>query len=214
MVPPLLFLPGPRLAAVLFALASASASASDPHPTEFLRFPDAEKSQLRAGKTVTWCQPLADARKSSVHCAILLPMRPADVWALIDDKESACDYLSDLQSCKVLRKEGNEELIEQTTKPAGSPKSFTYLLRHESSPPERMDFRRESGDLRHIEGSWVFDPVDDGSQTLLIYALHIDAGPLMPQKILRLSQQKRLPEVLVAIRERLTVHQKEGLCCH
>jgi ribosome-associated toxin RatA of RatAB toxin-antitoxin module len=206
--------PGRILATALAACSCAAAlTAAESHPTEFLRFPDAEKTLLRAGKTVTWCQPLADPRKTAVHCAILLPMRPADVWALIDDKESACDYLDDVQSCKVLRKEGNQELIEQTTKPAGSPKAFTYRLRHESSPPERMDFRRESGDLRHIEGSWIFDPVDGGTQTLLIYGLHIDPGPLLPQKIVNRSQQKRLPEVLLAIRERLSSQQKLGLCC-
>ncbi len=203
----------PLVSLALPLLVPPGIPAAEANPTRYADFDPAQKSDLRAGQTVTWCQPLADERKCSVHSAILLSMRPADVWALIDDKEGACHYIDDLQSCTVLRKDGNRELIRQTTRPAGSPKSFTYLLNHEAHFPERMEFRRESGDLRNIEGSWVFDPVDNGTKTLLIYALHIDAGILIPQKLVCRTQQKRLPEVMVAIRERLVSQQKLGLCC-
>jgi len=51
------------------------------------------------------------------------------------------------------------------------------------------------------------------TKTLLIYALHIDAGMLVPQRLIRRSQEKELPEVLVAIRDRLASQKASGLCC-
>ena len=199
--------------AAVFAGPVVSASPSGKNPARFMEFTDAEQTKLRAGETVVWSHCLRDTKKISVLSAILLPFSPQDAWALLDDKEGACEYISDLERCKVLEKKGNQELVEQTTRPEGAPRSFTYTLRHEATFPTRMDFSRESGDLRDIQGSWLFDPVDGGAQTLLIYALHIDAGMLVPQRMIRRSQEKELPEVLVAIRDRLASQKESGLCC-
>jgi len=154
-----------------------------------------------------------EPKKVSVLSAILLAVPLKDAWAVVDDKEGACEYISDLEKCRIIEKNGNEELVEQTTRPPGAPRSFTYTLRHEATFPTRMDFRRESGDLRDIEGSWVFDEVDGGTKTLLIYALHIDAGMLVPQRLIRRSQEKQLPVVLIAIRDHLAVQKSQGICC-
>ena len=35
-------------------------------------------------------------------------------------------------------------------------------------------FRRESGDLRDIEGTWSFFPLGGGKKTLLVYRLRLD----------------------------------------
>ena len=190
--------------------AGPAVSANDQNPGRFLEFSSEEQAELRSGGTVVWSHTLRDRdpKKLSVFSAILLPVPPQDVWTLIDDKEGACEYISDLEKCKVIARNGTEELIEQTTRPPGAPRSFTYTLRHEETFPTRMDFQRESGDLRDIIGSWVFDPVDEGRQTLLIYALHIDAGMLVPQRMIRRSQEKQLPAVLVAIRDRLAFQKQ------
>jgi len=190
--------------------AGPAVSANDQNPGRFLEFSSEDQAELRSGGTVVWSHTLRDRdpKKLSVFSAILLPVPPHDVWTLIDDKEGACEYISDLEKCKVIARNGTEELIEQTTRPPGAPRSFTYTLRHEETFPTRMDFQRESGDLRDIVGSWVFDPVDEGRQTLLIYALHIDAGMLVPQRLIRRSQENQLPAVLVAIRDRLAFQKQ------
>ena len=194
-------------------LAPCFGSPPERNPAGFLEFTGAEQAKLRAGETVVWSHCIRDTKKICVLSAILLPVSPRDAWTLLDDKEGACEYISDLEKCKVLEKSGNQELVEQTTRPEGAPRAFTYTLRHEATFPTRMDFRRESGDLRDIQGSWVFDPVDGGAKTLLIYALHIDAGMLVPQRMIRRCQEKDLPEVLVAIRNRLASQKASGLCC-
>ncbi len=203
------------LAALLILSPFSLVSGSEKTPSNFREFSEADRAKLRSGETVVWTQSLRprEPKKVSVLSAILLPVPLKDAWALVDDKEGACEYISDLEKCRIIAKEGNQELVEQTTRPPGAPRAFTYTLRHEANFPTRMDFRRESGDLRDIDGSWIFDQVDNGTKTLLIYALHIDAGVLVPQRLIRRSQEKQLPAVLVAIRERLAAHQAQGLCC-
>jgi hypothetical protein len=198
------------LAALLIVSPFSLVSGSEKAPSSFREFSEADRAKLRSGETVVWTQSLRprEPKKVSVLSAILLPVPLKDAWAVIDDKEGACEYISDLEKCKVIARNGTEELIEQTTRPPGAPRSFTYTLRHEETFPTRMDFQRESGDLRDIIGSWVFDPVDEGRQTLLIYALHIDAGMLVPQRMIRRSQEKQLPAVLVAIRDRLAFQKQ------
>jgi hypothetical protein len=190
-------------------------SGAEKSPCKFQEFSESDQLRLRAGETVVWSQSLRprEPKKVSVLSAILLAVPLKDAWAVVDDKEGACEYISDLEKCRIIEKNGNEELVEQTTRPPGAPRSFTYTLRHEATFPTRMDFRRESGDLRDIEGSWVFDEVDGGTKTLLIYALHIDAGMLVPQRLIRRSQEKQLPVVLIAIRDHLAVQKSQGIRC-
>ena len=190
--------------------AGPAPAVTDKNPGCFVEFSPEDQTKLRAGETVVWSHSMRDRepKKIAVLSAILLPATLQEVWSFIDDKEGACEYISDLERCKVIARNGSEDLVEQTTRPQGAPRSFTYTLRHQDTFPTRMDFHRESGDLRDIVGSWVFDPVDDGSTTLLIYALHIDAGILVPQRLIRHSQEKQLPDVLLAIRTRMA-YQKQ-----
>jgi ribosome-associated toxin RatA of RatAB toxin-antitoxin module len=137
-----------------------------------------------------------------VVAGILIDAPVKTVWDSIADKEGAPQYVENLKSARILEKNSEYMLIEQKMKLSILLPSFTYVVRHTPIPYSRVDFVRESGDMKHIEGYWKFVPVADGEKTLLIYSLYVDPGPLIPQAIIRGSMKKSLPDVLRILQKR------------
>jgi len=167
----------------------------------FGEFTVEDQAKLRSGEILTWGEK--DGKKRFVLSAAVLGHPIDQVWALLDDKESAPAFIPNVRSAKILSREGNVVEIAQETVVPGTMNTFTYTLRHTTTYPNRVDFVRLSGDLRHIEGAWVLEALDDGSSTLLVYRLHLDAGLLVPQAFVANSQMKSLPGILLAIRNTL-----------
>ncbi|MEM8953667.1 MAG: SRPBCC family protein [Verrucomicrobiota bacterium] len=137
-----------------------------------------------------------------VVAGILIDAPVKVVWDAIADKEGAPEYVENLKSAKILKNHPDYQLIEQKMKLSFLLPAFTYVVRHTPTPHSRVDFVRESGDLKHIEGYWRFIPVAEGKKTVLIYSLFVDPGMLIPQAIIRGSMKKSLPEVLMILQER------------
>jgi ribosome-associated toxin RatA of RatAB toxin-antitoxin module len=137
-----------------------------------------------------------------VVAGILIDAPVKTVWDAIADKEGAPQYVDNLKSAKIIEKNSKYMLIEQKMKLSILLPAFTYVVRHTPIPYSRVDFVRESGDMKHIEGYWKFVPVADGERTLLIYSLYVDPGPLIPQAIIRGSMKKSLPDVLRILQKR------------
>ena len=108
-------------------------------------------------------------------------------------------------------KEGEEggmpyQLVEQDMKLGLLPGVFNYVVRHNMQPYDRIDFKRQSGDLKDIEGYWKFVPLDGEKKTLLVYQLHIVPGMFIPGIVVRSGLKKSLPSALIGIRDRVATH--------
>jgi ribosome-associated toxin RatA of RatAB toxin-antitoxin module len=185
----------------LLLLASLLLAAPVSRAKPFAEFIAEDQAKLRSGEVLTWGEK--DGKKRFVLSAALLAHPIDHVWALLDDKESAPTFIPNVRSAKILSREGNVVELAQETLVPGTNNTFSYILRHTSTYPNRVDFVRLSGDLRHIEGAWILESVDDGAFTLLVYRLHLDAGLLVPQAFVANSQMKSLPGILAAIRDTL-----------
>ncbi len=65
--------------------------------------------------------------------------------------------------------------------------------------------KRRSGDLKEFEGSWVLESITgEKPRTLVIYSLFLDAGSLLPQWAAQLILKQDLPEILLALRKRVS----------
>ncbi len=135
--------------------------------------------------------------------AILIDAPLQSVWDLVNDKEGAPNYVKSLLRCKIVGRGKSHMMVEQEMKMNGLPGTFTYVVKHIMKPLERVDFHRVSGDLRDIQGSWQFVPVNEGAQTLLVYSLHVDPGFFVPQSLVRKGMARNLPKCLLGIKEKL-----------
>jgi len=185
---------------LIFLALAATLSASAQSPARQLIPDDAMWKRLESGQTVMLktTETSADSSIPNGTAAILIKAAPTKVWAVIDDKEAAADYIDGMLKSEVIGQEGGHDLIEQTMKIGF--KKVTYVVRHISNAPGGMSFRRESGDLKSMDGYWKFIPVDGGERCLVIYRLSLDPGMGIPKGIVKASLKTTLPNVLRSLK--------------
>ncbi len=149
----------------------------------------------------------AEGKKKRILAGIIIKAGTKAVWDVVCDKEAAVEYVKNLKRAVILEEGVDAGLpyqrVEQDMKLGLLPGTFNYVVRHKLQPYDRIDFKRESGDLKDIEGYWRFVPLEGGRKTLLVYQLHIVPGMFIPGIVVRGGLKKSLPEALTGIRDRV-----------
>jgi ribosome-associated toxin RatA of RatAB toxin-antitoxin module len=172
-----------------------------------LAFPleESERGQLAKGEVVVRVEPSPRKGHERVQAAILIDGPAEPIWKIINDCRQTTEFIAGLKDCRVLKQDGTGELIEHRMQISRLLPEVKYIFRAEYQPPRRVDFKKRSGDLKEFEGSWVLESVDrEKPQTLVIYSLFLDAGVLLPQWAARLILKQDLPEILLALRKRVS----------
>ena len=101
-----------------------------------------------------------------VEKSIIIHGAPDEVYALAKDKEGFPEFMPDVQSVKVVKREGAMTLTEWVTDVDGTEILWTEedLFDDES---RRIQYRLLEGDLDKFEGEWRFDVVPDGTRVVL-----------------------------------------------
>lgn len=161
-----------------------------------------ELGRVERGEVVV--RSLAGENRSAgrVWAAIAVAAPIDTVWDVMVDVEHAPEFVPGLRRARRLERHGSDEIIEHTVKYLWLLPEFTYRFRADYERPQRIVFRRISGDLRALEGEWTLRASTDGKGTVVTYSVHLDPGFLVPQWAVRKSLQHNLPAVLRAVRER------------
>jgi len=101
---------------------------------------------------------------------------PAAVWKVLTNYEKMNEFVPDMQSCRVLSRNGNEVIIEQfgTARFLFMSKSIHLIVRATEQPMSAIDIALISGDMKYYESHWELLPQAEGG-TRLVYA-----GKLVP----------------------------------
>lgn len=160
-----------------------------------------QMKKLSRGEVVILNQPTQAAKgdQMQVVAAIKVDHPVKAVANVLNDTESAPDYINDLQAAKVLERKDGYQLVEQKLKIAILP-LLTYVIKHENVSPNRIEFARVSGDLDDVRGFWEFQPANEGKATLLVYSLEISPGIPVPGFLMKSSMKKTLPNALRGVR--------------
>jgi hypothetical protein len=128
---------------------------------------------------------------------------PGAIWDVLKACEIAPEYVPNVVSCRRLETldGGRADLFVQTIKPIFFLPSFEHVFRLDYTPYTRIEVRRVSGPIAHMEGSWWLLPEDNG-RILLVYELALDPGMPIPRFLVRATLKRDLPKVVAAVRER------------
>ncbi|MDF1860324.1 MAG: SRPBCC family protein [Verrucomicrobiales bacterium] len=167
-----------------------------------LSISDESKKRLETGEAVILSGPEGGERKALA--AIIVPYPAAAIWEVLDDKESGVEWVDGLRAARVVEEFEGYTLVYQELKVGFLPGTFKYVIRHIPTEFERrIDFRRESGAFKSVDGYWILSPMEDPSRTLVLYQLHIDPGVPIPAVVIRNSLQKTLPNALTGLRQQV-----------
>jgi len=102
---------------------------------------------------------------------------PATVWRILTGYERMSEFVPDMESCKVLSRNGNEVIIEQfgVARFLFMSKSIHLIVRATEQPMQSIDIALISGDMKHYESHWELIPIPETGGTRVVYT-----GRLIP----------------------------------
>jgi ribosome-associated toxin RatA of RatAB toxin-antitoxin module len=101
-----------------------------------------------------------------VEKSIIIQGDPDEVYLLAKDMEKFPDFMPDVQSVTVTRREDSMTLTDWVTEIDGTEILWTEEDRFDDVR-RRIQYRLLEGDLDKFEGEWRFDPVDEGTRVVL-----------------------------------------------
>jgi carbon monoxide dehydrogenase subunit G len=106
----------------------------------------------------------------------------SEVWAVVEDTESAPEWQDGMDSMRVIERddEGRPELVE--TESDASVRTVRSTVRFEYEPERRLTWEQEKGDLKSVVGSWELEDIGDG-RTRATYSLDGDPGRVLSMLI-------------------------------
>jgi ribosome-associated toxin RatA of RatAB toxin-antitoxin module len=130
------------------------------------------------------------------------------VWRILTGYERMSEFVPDMESCKVLSRNGNEVIIEQfgVARFLFMSKTIHLIVRAVEQPMSSIDISLISGDMKHYESRWELVPVPETGGTKIIYH-----GKLMPNfyvpgllgsKMIRSDIERMMSAVLARIDRR------------
>ncbi|HFD81284.1 MAG TPA: type II toxin-antitoxin system RatA family toxin [Gammaproteobacteria bacterium] len=96
---------------------------------------------------------------TTIHKSALVPYRPEEMFALVDDIESYPLFLPWCKSARVLRRSDDEVEASIEIAKGGVEKEFTTLNRNH--PGKMIEMRLVEGPFRRLEGFWRFEALGE-----------------------------------------------------
>ncbi|KQQ32715.1 cyclase/dehydrase [Duganella sp. Leaf126] len=99
------------------------------------------------------------------------------VWRILTNYERMTEFVPDLESCKVLSRNGNEVMIEQfgVARLLFMTQAIHLIVRATEQPMSAIDIALVSGDMKHYEARWELVPMPETGGTRVVYK-----GRMMP----------------------------------
>lgn len=130
------------------------------------------------------------------------------VWRILTNYERMTEFVPDLESCKVLSRNGNEVMIEQfgVARLLFMSRPIHLIVRATEQPMSAIDIALVSGDMKHYEARWELTPMPETGGTKLVYK-----GRMMPNfyvpslfgsKMIRIDVEHMMRAVLARLDRR------------
>ncbi len=118
-----------------------------------------------------------------------------ELWAIVEDVETAPDWQDGLEEMNVLDRDGDGRVLRAESVSDAKVKTVRSIVRFSYDEPHVVSWEQEKGDLNSVVGSWELSEVGDGV-TRATYRLEGDPGRVLGMMI-RGPVEDRLREILV-----------------
>ncbi len=97
------------------------------------------------------------------------------VWALVENVESAPEWQGGLKSMHALDRDGDGRAVRCEAETDAKIKTVKSIVRFSYDGPDALRWTQEKGDLKSVVGSWTLEDLG-GDRTRATYALEVDLG--------------------------------------
>lgn len=122
------------------------------------------------------------------------------IWTVLLDYENFQKIFEGIDKMKVIREDNNGALVEFWADAVLTKLHYT-LYRHYEKPGYRLTWKRVSGDLEIIEGSWsIIDSPESGIK-ILIYRSFVKVGRIIPTRLVRWGATRKVDSMSKRVQE-------------
>lgn len=165
--------------------------------------PDAA-AKLATGEAVVTVTPAKSPADGEVRATIDIPAPAAVIYGALTECERAPEVFPSLKSCSVLER-GPGAAWDVRTHTVASWASFlpdmSTVFRSDYQKDRRIAFKLVSGDVQHLEGEWVLEPLPGAGKTRVYYRASVGFHALVPSFLVRQSLEKDVPRFLASIKQ-------------
>jgi len=130
-----------------------------------------------------------------------------DCFAVLIDFPAYPHWSSPITECRVLERYPDGLARKVAFALDMTLKTVRYVLEYTYDPPRGARWRLVEGDLRGVDGSYAFDPADDGTEATCSQS--VDLGFWIPGPIRRMAEAKALRDSVEEFRK--AVEARSGL---
>lgn len=128
--------------------------------------------------------------------SIEIQASPAELFAIITDLEAYPDWLEGMETVEILEEDAEGFPHRATMTVDVKLRTVTYVLAYEYDYPTEVRWTSEpGGDVKHIDGSYALEELDDG-MTRVTYELTLDPGFPVPGFMLKQAQKSIMTQAL------------------
>ena len=180
------------------------------------------QQQLAGGQVAVEVLSDGDGPRTRLRAAVKVNATPEAIWSVLTDCDHAAGFIPGVKHCHRVQTaaDGSWEIIEQEAQYSWYMPTVKCVMRLDYKRPQRIDFKRISGDLKEGSGEWLLLPEGHpgpsagtagaspapvaaaGGATIVEYELNVEPGFWVPRVLLRHSLRSELPAALTALRER------------
>ncbi|MBD3881655.1 SRPBCC family protein [Phormidium tenue FACHB-886] len=147
----------------------------------------------------------AEGRQRQISAKICIPYSNDQVWQILTDYDHLADFIPNLAKSRRISHPNNGIRIEQIGTQSLLKLKFCarVVLDMVERFPHRLDFEMVEGDFKKFSGSWLLQPIEDGTE--LSYVVSVLPPLAMPVGMIEKRLKGGLVLNLSAIRSRAEV---------
>ena len=148
----------------------------------------------------------------SLNARITIDAPPVYVWQTLTNYPKLKEFMPGYRKTDVISSDSNCKVLDVAMSPSRLLPGYNYKVRvNENKKSYVLNFHQISGDFKYLSASYQLLPKGNGSKTILVYNLKIDAGNRLPQFGLNTILKNNAEKTLKAIQSRSETDHKKSL---
>lgn len=125
---------------------------------------------------------------------------PQQIWEVLGDCTANFRFVQGLQECEILEETADHAVTRQVAKKHWLAPTMEYRFETRREPFRWIMIRLIDGDLKQLQGSWRFHPLDGGDLVLVTHRIRVQPSTPAPSWLIRRTLHRDLGEMLACLR--------------
>jgi uncharacterized membrane protein len=137
--------------------------------------------------------------------SVVIEADPAACFAEITAYETFPEWQSPVKEVQVLNRDEQGRGRDVRFQIDAKVRQVSYTLRYAYDPPHAISWEYLEGDVKSIDGDYLFEDQDDGT-TKATYSLEIDPGVWLPGRVKKMLTEQVMKQSVEDLKRRVESH--------